>query len=302
MLELNHKFSSVVPDSLPGLATLSSGTESVLPRLLLPTTFKARGLLLQESLQYKGIVLQPSELTTAPLQLHEPSLPLEELVLYGRKAQAVESFGQALYWYELAARNFGSWEAVYFQATVYLDIGHPKSSLELLDALPTQLGDTIGQSDVLFSRADALQQLEDFDASQVQRLLNEAISINDFRAMRPADALHELGLLLEASRQPDAAITAFQAALEDDPNRYWIHVDLAQLAWVRRNKEQAIASYSAAMQILPDEPAAFLLLARLYRDTEQFEEAERLYLQVLDKHPANDTALIGLERIRERSE
>lgn len=247
-------------------------------------------------------VADPATLKAQTLTAEVDRGALEDLFVFGNTKRAQGHFGPALYWYELAARAGAENTARYFQAATYLKADMPAHALTMVQPLASKPLETdlIGQSDILFVQAAALQ--PNGDVAEIERLLEAAIDANAFVDQTVVDALHELGLLYEAARRPADALDAFERAVAKDDQRYWIHVDIGQLSWAsQRDQARAESAFTTAMALRPNEPAAYLLLARIYRQTEQVQKAEALYNQVLSFAPNNEEALNGLSNLESGS-
>lgn len=114
-------------------------------------------------------------------------------------------------------------------------------------------------------------------------------------------AFHELhGVALQAGGRGDAARTAFERALELDPQSWRAAAGLAALAADAGNRSEALALYDRAIAGDPESPAPALAAVALVRDSDPDAAVVRLEA-LLDHHPreaaaANDLARLLLER------
>lgn len=121
----------------------------------------------------------------------------------------------------------------------------------------------------------------DFDVAELQREAATLVPVTDSRKKKrkeptSAEAWFDQGVELE-DEDPDAALDAYQRALELDPELPEIHMNLGRLLHERGDLAAAESSYRQAVELDPDEPVAWFDLGVALQDQERFAEAAAAY-------------------------
>lgn len=245
----------------------------------------------------------PPTLPTAPAN---SSVSAQQAIIYGNNDRAAGKYTTALYWYHTAAvQQPTASPPRYWEGVTLLASGQPAAALEPLEQARAlaSYDSTVGPSDVLYQLAQAQAALPTAEATALEALYSEALQVNTFIDQNPAAAYYAYGRLLEDQARPTEALAAFQQAVTIDPLRYWAFVELGTLAWsAERDRARAETALNTAIDLRPNEPAAYLLLARIYRQNNDRATARELYEQVLAFAPQNADALRGLENLNSGGE
>ncbi len=143
------------------------------------------------------------------------------------------------------------------------------------------------------------QLLLDFDSAELEKL----------RAFPPAapnpkvaEQWFQRGLSLEEAGAPvEAAIAAYRAAIESDPNASGALVNLGTIAFRARKLKEAAAYYARAMQADPGYPLAHFNIGNLYDEQGNFAEARKHYLEAIRLNPRYGDAYFNLALLCERN-
>mmetsp|Transcript_22244 Transcript_22244/g.61802 ORF Transcript_22244/g.61802 Transcript_22244/m.61802 type:complete len:585 (-) Transcript_22244:48-1802(-) len=122
---------------------------------------------------------------------------------------------------------------------------------------------------------------ETFD--EVQRLLMKAVEYNPSDA---ADVWQALGVVFNVTRDYNAAVDAFEKALQAQPNDYQLWNKLGATLANSNRSERALPAYREALQLKPKYARAWLNMAISHSNLQNYEEAARCYLQTLSLNPA----------------
>jgi len=183
-------------------------------------------------------------------------------------------------------------ERLFQQAQTLLQTGEIESAYALCD---DALGRQPGDANFLCLSARVLVKLKRFDEANAR--IEHALSIYPEFA-----SPHEVcGDLLLAQGQPAAAAEAFQQSLELDPKQQRIRMKLGKVFRYLGRVEEARAlkaEFIGSSQDNRDIARAAELAIE-----EKFEEAEKLYRQILIRHPDNVSAMrlwarLGVEQKR----
>jgi tetratricopeptide (TPR) repeat protein len=82
-----------------------------------------------------------------------------------------------------------------------------------------------------------------------------------------------LGELHTARKQFDAAVTAFRKAIENNPERWDIHVKLGQAFLAKNDYDGAVGAYTKAAELSPNDPGLPYWLGIIYSRAGKFDEA-----------------------------
>lgn len=176
----------------------------------------------------------------------------------GRLPEALERYLSALAFqpdYPEAAYNAGNALQLLGRPAEALDYYH--RALELRPSY----------AEAHYNLAKALQALDRHDQAEVH--YRQAIEL----APGFADAHVNLGTALTALGRDSEAAESYRAALEIDPHLVEAHINLGLKLQRTNRHDEAIAHFEAALQS-PSEPVVHNLLANLYTELGQFEEAE----------------------------
>ena len=131
-------------------------------------------------------------------------------------------------------------------------------------------------------RALALQQLGRLHESR-QELLLAAETV-----VKPSVVdLMMLGLMYRTQRMVSEAENAFLQGLEISPNHGPLLSNYAVLLMQLGRLEEAEQTFLRAARSLPEDPAPYLNLARIYLLTKRFDEVEKILDQVKDIDPGH---------------
>ncbi|MCP5155466.1 MAG: PEP-CTERM system TPR-repeat protein PrsT [Ectothiorhodospiraceae bacterium] len=243
--------------------------------------------------------------TLAPT--NTPALKLLGAVLLELKQTdaAIETLGKA------AQRSPDDAELLALLGTAHMSRGDTERGRELLDQasrlkpdnapIRTQLavsrlasGDTdeavseleaaVG-SDPGFSRADVLLVLTHFQARRYDKALEAARQLVDKRGDQPA-AHNLLGAALEASKNRTEARAAYTKALEIDPSYVTALLNLARMDLQDGAADQARTRYDQVLERRPDHPTALVALAKMAADAGRSEEGIGLLERARTKNPS----------------
>lgn len=118
------------------------------------------------------------------------------------------------------------------------------------------------------------------DSARAKVLIQKAIGI------REQPVYHgNLGNVLKAVGEKDAALVAYRRAIELDPKFAQAHLNLGMLQHETGQSETAIASLKKAIEIQPDFPEAFNNLAKIYREQGRTPEALKAFQKAVKLKP-----------------
>eukprot|EP00977_Amphora_coffeiformis_P002384 scaffold448_cov156-Amphora_coffeaeformis.AAC.13 len=118
---------------------------------------------------------------------------------------------------------------------------------------------------------------------EVQRLLLQALEHDPSNA---SEILQTLGVTYNVNRDYDAAVNAFERALEQRPDDYQLWNKLGATLANGNQSEKALPAYNRALELRPRYARAWLNMAISYSNLQNYEEAARCYLQTLSLNPA----------------
>jgi peroxin-5 len=118
---------------------------------------------------------------------------------------------------------------------------------------------------------------------EVQRLLLRAL---EFDSKDAADVLEALGVVYNVSRDYDAAVDAFQRAIDMRPDDYQLWNKLGATLANGNQSAKALPAYHKALQLKPKYARVWLNMAISHSNLQNYEEAARCYLQTLSLNPS----------------
>jgi len=123
------------------------------------------------------------------------------------------------------------------------------------------------------------------------------LSQRQAEAQTSADWHYQQGLLLQAKGQYEAAIEAYEKALQLDPTHAEATFQLAYTEDLYGDEVRAIDLYESLAERKPAHVNALLNLAVLYEDRDMFQEAYQCIERILDEYPNHTRALIFLKDV-----
>ena len=128
-------------------------------------------------------------------------------------------------------------------------------------------------------RAKTMAEMRD-----VERLLLRALEY-DATADAAADVYEALGVVYNVSRDYDAAVDAFQRAINVRPNDYQLRNKLGATLANGNRSDEALPSYRVALKLKPKYARGWLNMAISHSNLHNYREAARCYLQTLSLNP-----------------
>jgi len=171
---------------------------------------------------------------------------------------------------------------------------HPLyAGMERVDGSPREEDDLYGGADVedegiegevanggiRTMRAKTMVEMRD-----VERLLLRALEF-DRTADAAADVYEALGVVYNVSRDFDAAVDAFQRAIEVRPDDYELRNKLGATLANSNRSDEALPSYRVALKLKPKYARGWLNMAISHSNLQNYQEAARCYLQTLSLNP-----------------
>lgn len=118
----------------------------------------------------------------------------------------------------------------------------------------------------------------------VERLLLRALDY-DRTADSAAEVWEALGVVYNVSRDYDAAVDAFQRAIDVRPNDYQLRNKLGATLANGNRSDEALPSYRVALRLKPKYARGWLNMAIAHSNLHNYSEAARCYLQTLSLNP-----------------
>ena len=114
------------------------------------------------------------------------------------------------------------------------------------------------------------------------------------RQPKSAEEYYKLGNILRKQGQREQAIASYQAAINLNPKFAEAHNNLGNLLQEQGQIEQAISSYQTAIKLNPESAKAHNNLADLLKEQGHIEQAISSYEQILRLKPDCDFAKFGM--------
>jgi peroxin-5 len=137
--------------------------------------------------------------------------------------------------------------------------------------------------DDLYGAAEPKESGMESAFDEVQQLLLRAL---EFDPKDAADVLEALGVVYNVSRDYDAAVDAFQKAIELRPDDYQLWNKLGATLANGNQSAKALPAYHRALQLKPKYARVWLNMAISHSNLQNYEEAARCYLQTLSLNPS----------------
>ena len=157
-------------------------------------------------------------------------------------------------------------------------------------------------TDVNLSRlAEAVNAISRNDLPRAENLLNSVL----VALPGDADALNLLGVVRAQQQKPAEAEKLFRRALVASPDHIAAHVNLGKLLVTKSETAEALPLLLAAHRLAPDRYDINLILATLYADSRDYQQAVE-YLRLVPRSGTTDDyflvllrSLLGLRRLEE---
>ena len=171
-------------------------------------------------------------------------------------------------------------------ARMALDLEQPRLAREAADELVRRNAESADNQFMLGLVAAGTGEVE-----TARKAYNEAIRL---RGGHYAAGWFNLGSLERDAKQPEAAIAAYQKAIEQraDYDEAWNNLGLVQLDLAQ--VEEAIASFRKAAEIDPSSAAAWSNLGKAYAERNDYPAAATAYEEALKRAPKNRTTRLRL--------
>jgi tetratricopeptide (TPR) repeat protein len=170
-------------------------------------------------------------------------------------------------------------------AAAELGLGRPSDALNRVDAL---IGRNSSDASALVLKTEILLSLRRFPESL--RVAKQAVE----KAPELADARIALGRALAETGDPERAFGEYREAARLRPRDASVQKELARASIALGREQEMLAFAREAVQRLPDDEDAALLLVRALTETKDFAGADRELLRWLGAHPDSPGALVQL--------
>jgi tetratricopeptide (TPR) repeat protein len=207
------------------------------------------------------------------LKLLENSKPTEALPILERLTESNPEDGQAMFYYGFA---------ILAQAQTLTDTNARKQSRIRARAAMLKARESGYKSPLLDSILDSIPA----DGGEEQKYSTNAEAD---RAMREGEAAFVKGNL-------DAALAAYQRALEHDPKLYEAALFAGDMYFKKGQGFKAAEWYERAIQIAPDRETAYRYSASPLMVAGKLEEARARYIEAIVAEPFNRLAWAGIAR------
>lgn len=197
--------------------------------------------------------------------------------LYRKKNQAVE----AAYWFETTIRRHPSNEYAYFQLGQLLEEkGEMEKALTIYERL-IELSPKDAHAHC--SLANVYYGLQQFDLALSH--YKAALALGQDPIWRSLLAQSIGNMHLECYNNPEAAMMAYQTAVDLNPSDVETYVQLGLLHFKQKDFNNARLIYEDAIRLSPNNPRLYSNLGYLYWMQNSIEEAETLYKQAITLDP-----------------
>lgn len=223
---------------------------------------------------------------------------IDEVRLWGERAERVHDYATASQWYRVAVRmeprNGDHW---YRLAHASAELGDAKAHDQYLRALSAPHHSEYGLSNILTRLGELEKGAGDPDWAMVLDRFTKALEQDDFTDLADVSAAR-LGRAeaLERLGQYSASLAEYRQLIDLEPGLYWANVHGGRLIWyVERDAEAAITLLRRAIAINDDFKWAYLNLGLVYAGSGRPDMALPLFQQVLAIDPNDQEARTQLE-------
>ena len=155
-----------------------------------------------------------------------------------------------------------------------------------LSAAPlTALAQSVEQ---LFQQGNAAQAAQRF--SEAEAIWRQVIQRNPQEAV----AYNNLGLVLYAQNQLDAAVTAYRTAIQLNPQDATAYNNLGLVLYAQKKLDAAVTAYRTAIQLNPQDATAYYNLGIALKAQNQLDAAVTAYRIAIQLNPQDATAYNNL--------
>jgi tetratricopeptide (TPR) repeat protein len=127
-------------------------------------------------------------------------------------------------------------------------------------------------------------------------LLTHALDINP----RSVVALNNMGIVMQWRKEPDKALSYYQALLKIKPDYAQAYSNMAPILMEKGNSREAIEMYRKAIKLEPKQPALHSNLGVALAQVGRFDEAEKQYRVALQLEPRMTQAIYNWGRDLEK--
>jgi len=206
-----------------------------------------------------------------------------KLLEFGKRAYRMREYEVAIQWFQRAARvepdNRDPW---YYLGLAYAGRGDLHQSIEsFTTGLSRSWGRETGTSDLYFQIGHTKRhRIHPPDFQGAWEAHQKAIELDDFKIKRHrAEALYQIGTILEWRGKWQDAIESYQKALSVNPSHYSAQMGLARIYKRRGDISQSIETYRKAVRIQPRNKRAYIELGLLYKEIGRYDLATRALCQ-----------------------
>lgn len=216
----------------------------------------------------------------------------EELLRWAKLAEKRGELQEALVWYEQVAEVVPAFaDPLYYLGQLYQQIGQlDRAEQSYRAGTERTIFEAVNKSAFYFQLGQIKSQQKAF--AEASQWYNQAIQTNDFANLQElSQAYLAQAEALKQQEQWVEAKIVLQQLQQINPQSYWANVHLGYLVWrTEGDLEQARQLFQRAIGLQPKQKWAYLGLAAIYQATQQFEQAQMTYEQVLALDPTDTTA------------
>jgi protein O-GlcNAc transferase len=129
---------------------------------------------------------------------------------------------------------------------------------------------------------------------QARSAIDRAFSLWSNPGSVPARFFVTRGMVLEGLKQPDAAVEAYQTALQKDPRNADALLDLGSLLLAHSRADDALGILERGATVAPDDPEMFAALGNAFAKKESWPEAAEAYNKSLALRPDRAEIMFNL--------